>query len=394
METLNVEVSEYALDRFNDNVKKLNKKAVKAGFEPITVEFVSERMIDIKPFDGLLVSPKIKLMTYAVSGENLTKPLQIEGYTLIGKIDATQEFPIYTGSELPESHKDLLTKKSNELYCEHCNTKRRRNTYYVIKTPEDEVKTIGSTCIKLYTGIDKIDAILNMRNSIFDFFEDDYGYGSGSSADQYFSIKVILERAITVYIVDKAYMKSSEGPDSTASKTLRVFNMYNKEFDEYYEELKKDHSEFINRVIDYWSNIETGSNTYELNVLNIFKNGYVKFNQIGFIASAILPIIKEDQRKVENKNKLNEYYGNVGDKFKADPVSLTVVKILSFSNDFGYSYKVLFEDKEGRTFVWSTANEKGLEVGSKVTINGGSIKAHKEYNGIKQTMITRIKFFG
>lgn len=82
-----------------------------------------------------------------------------------------------------------------------------------------------------------------------------------------------------------------------------------------------------------------------------------------------------------------EYFGNVGDKVQ---LSLKLVKVGGYETQFGYTSVYTFEDSENHQFVWKTGCGIDSDRGSMVTIKG-SVKAHSEYRGIKQTELTRCK---
>lgn len=82
-----------------------------------------------------------------------------------------------------------------------------------------------------------------------------------------------------------------------------------------------------------------------------------------------------------------EYFGNVGDKIQ---LSLKLVKVGGYETQFGYTSVYTFEDSENHQFVWKTGCGIDADKGSIVTIKG-SVKAHSEYKGIKQTELTRCK---
>lgn len=82
-----------------------------------------------------------------------------------------------------------------------------------------------------------------------------------------------------------------------------------------------------------------------------------------------------------------EYFGSVGDKIQ---LSLKLVKVGGYETQFGYTSVYTFEDSENHQFVWKTGCGIDADKGSMVTIKG-SVKAHSEYKGIKQTELTRCK---
>lgn len=62
---------------------------------------------------------------------------------------------------------------------------------------------------------------------------------------------------------------------------------------------------------------------------------------------------------------------------------------------YGYQYIHLFEDEKGNVYKWKTnkglwLNNSVVELDSNLKIKG-TIKGHEEYNGTKQTELTRCK---
>lgn len=114
-------------------------------------------------------------------------------------------------------------------------------------------------------------------------------------------------------------------------------------------------------------------------VYNDFKRGYM--NQL--IADA-----EEAERKA--KAEKSSYFGNVGDK--VDGLEVTFKNEFFYETQFGGMCIYIFEDADGHQFKWSTSTgfSTSLEREAVITIKG-TIKEHSEYNGIKQTVLTRCK---
>ena len=83
----------------------------------------------------------------------------------------------------------------------------------------------------------------------------------------------------------------------------------------------------------------------------------------------------------------SEHIGTVGDKVNME---LTLTRTRYFDTQFGTTWVYTFEDEAGNVLVWKTANYLEQEDGSKLRVKG-TIKAHDEYNGVKQTVLTRCK---
>lgn len=99
-----------------------------------------------------------------------------------------------------------------------------------------------------------------------------------------------------------------------------------------------------------------------------------------------------DKEEAERKAKAEKssYFGNVGDK--VDGLEVTFKNEFFYETQFGGMCIYIFEDADGHQFKWNTSSGFGtsLEKEEVITIKG-TIKEHSEYNGIKQTVLTRCK---
>ena len=104
--------------------------------------------------------------------------------------------------------------------------------------------------------------------------------------------------------------------------------------------------------------------------------------------------IKNRKRTEENKYKEDAgYYGEVGEKVV---LNLTYINHAAWDNNFGYHSGVtilyIFKDAEGHIFTWKTSKWiNAIEDNITEFKITGTIKDHNEYNGQKQTVLTRCK---
>lgn len=82
-----------------------------------------------------------------------------------------------------------------------------------------------------------------------------------------------------------------------------------------------------------------------------------------------------------------EYFGNVGDKLELE---VKLVRRGAFTTDWGTTLVYTFADSESHQFVWKTGTSWDVSEGTKVTLRG-TIKAHSEYRGARQTELTRCR---
>lgn len=86
-----------------------------------------------------------------------------------------------------------------------------------------------------------------------------------------------------------------------------------------------------------------------------------------------------------------DYVGNEGDKIT---VNLTFVQYFTYTTCYSYhgelNFIYKFKDENGNIFVWKTGKGIDFEEGKVYTISG-TIKAHNEYKGEKQNVLSRCK---
>lgn len=104
--------------------------------------------------------------------------------------------------------------------------------------------------------------------------------------------------------------------------------------------------------------------------------------------------IQKTIKEIKNKNAPkteSRWIGSVGDKIELD---VKFKRSFSFETHFTYrgetNFIYKFADEEGNTVMWKTGKHLDLEENHDYKISG-TIKAHDEYKGDKQTVLTRCK---
>lgn len=122
----------------------------------------------------------------------------------------------------------------------------------------------------------------------------------------------------------------------------------------------------------------------------VAKRGNLFQSEAGIVASALPAWKKESGAGVK---KQGVHLGVVGQNLFV-PVKL--IRVGHFSGKFGDGCIYNMQDAEGNVIQWFT-NKTPVELcvgeGSEFTISG-SVKEHGEYNGVRQTVITRAKVIG
>jgi len=96
---------------------------------------------------------------------------------------------------------------------------------------------------------------------------------------------------------------------------------------------------------------------------------------------------REEERKSFNDSLAGGFFAEVGEKVNT---SVTLIKQGGFDGAYGYTHIYTFLSADKHVLVWFSTKDIDVEIGQIVNIRG-TVKGHKEYNGTKQTIITRCK---
>lgn len=300
---------------------------------------------------------------------------------------------------------------SNPCTCDYCKTNRKRSkTYLVVNRETGEWKQLGKECLKLFvTGID-VDAIATFESFIKEA-EDAANPGDEFFYNRRFKfVKVAdaLALACAVYR-ERGYLTTRDvvgNPNGFSNKNivqrklaqkygfdndfLNITNSVRSEIDEI--DLKIDSAiarEDVEVAVEMVSRFP--DDTYYNNLKVIVSNEYIPLNKLGLLVSIPKAIdrYEEEKKRQEEKERLateSNYIGSVGDKIEVDFVSGR--EVARCETQFGLLHIYEFKDASGNVIVWKSSSGKEIPESGKIS---GTVKAHEEYNGIKQTIILRAK---
>jgi len=84
----------------------------------------------------------------------------------------------------------------------------------------------------------------------------------------------------------------------------------------------------------------------------------------------------------------SEWISKEGDKIKS--LSVTLVGVHGYENQWGYSQVVTFNDEDQNKITWFTSVNIPFKIGESCKLSG-TVKKLDEYKGVKQTILTRCK---
>lgn len=391
--------------RINRITKKLTAYGKKWTFEVLgeSVEEVTVwdyRNIDNVPMWQFRPKKCGKIAVDVVSYTFEMERLQLGNYEVIAVLD----HKAIEGNEnlihvIKEGITVPLQYRTVKSICEHCHSDRERNKTVLLQDDTGNIKQVGTTCIKEYTGIDGLDIISayqDIHNIIIDNnnlnadFDRIGNYPKYKSTFDYLSICIEL-------INSEGYTKEPTNNRQTTKNAS--WDLLEKEY-----KASEQSKQLAHNVIDYFNNNTFDESQNFLNNIKLYlSQEYTKAS--GFIAYAYIAYQKqmeyEAKKQAEQSNKKSsEYIGKIGDKIQ---IELTLKKRIAYETNYTYyggtSYIYIFEDNKGNQYKWNSAkflekivNNEYIAINENDSLKlKGSIKALEEYKGTKQTVLTRCK---
>ena len=299
-----------------------------------------------------------------------------------------------TNIEIPKEYYTAVTT------CDHCNTNRaRKNTYIIQNVETGEFKQVGRTCMKDYTkglSAEAAAAWVSCFDSLMEFEAPDT-----SNSTFYHEVVEVLQIAISV--VDAfGYVKSKNdydeyNPNSTKNNVADYING-----DEEFIKLARKHDMAdpktniarAEEIID-WALEQEEDYGYMTNLLAVLRNEYCEFKHFGLLVSAVAAHKRaiEKAERLEKKRQEraaspSEYVGEVGKRITFEVK--TIYCVTSYETEWGTTCIYKMTDEHGNIFIWKTSKYLSHEEthGALMT---GTVKAHSEYSGERQTELTRCK---
>lgn len=381
-------IPEENLNWLEDEIEKLSRKAEKLGCSPISMEILSEEMVETETedADGYKVKGNaVKVFTVEVIGES---PM-LNGWKFVAKLEHLGGKNVVRGmEEVPEIY------RTADPNCDHCQTQRDRNNTYVVRKG-NEYKQVGSSCVADFTGHKNAQALAELAEMIVEFFasvgsqeyDPDRAYSS-----PYFSIRAYLA-FVAKNVREHGYISKSKARDDfTLSPTAEtaLTNMLNVGRYDWTYPIEKD-GELASAALD-WIRAHSleNLNDYMHNLITICEDDYMEIRHMGYVASLIATYKRTLEQEQEKKNsKPSNWIGEI--KKRQTFNNLTVLKVTPHDGFYGMTYITRFQDEDGNILVWFATNGTEYEIGDVVS-GKATVKNHDEYRGIKQTIINRCKF--
>ena len=390
-------IPEINMEAFESKIKRIEKKCKKHGND-----FLYE--VEDKIYETVIEEgSEYTVAYYRVNIEGLAK---VNGWKFVATIEHTPVGNVVRrfdqSVEIPQKYFKA------ECICEHCNTRRARNFTFLIYNEEQDVfKQVGRSCLQEYTNGLNAESVAAYESFIKELEDtDEYVAFSGyNSFKKYYNVVETVRIAYECYRVF-GYVPVSEYK-STRERVVEyskyIHNRLNSDLAEqvknewrlYDFNLEDDELDTLTEsAILHCKNQTEDDSEFMNNLKVIAENEYVSSADIGLLCCIPMTYERYLERKEENsklgkfRNAVSsEYVGSLKDKVEIDIEASRYVT--SFNNLYGTTFLYQFLNTDGNIFIWYSSNPvQNLDKVSKLK---GTVKEHSEYNGIKQTVLTRCK---
>lgn len=377
MELNTFSIPTFRKEDITKRLEKLVRKAQKYGNPDIQFEFGKTEVREVQTEYG---TRKIEYIDITVSGE----APRIAGWELVARIELLQgnENLVHTlpGQTLIGDY------RTHNGHCDHCNSLRRRNDVYVMSSDDQQI-AVGRSCLRDFLGTDDPNKIVRRAQ----FFEElraiedeDMLGGFGSSG--YFDLQSVLLIA-AAFIRRDGYVSKARQAETGYETTGQSVIMNLGGFTEYQLETTDEDRAWATKTIEMFRVTEPFGNDYMDNIRVLMKQDILHKRHIALVSSAVITA----QRKLAEKEQTREsnFVGDIKQRLKSLELSLDRIIPLG-SGMFGPSYLHLFKDSDDNVFSWITGNKIQSAEGSTVVVDA-TVKQHRVYNGVNQTVLTRAK---
>lgn len=384
-------------DKARKAIEKANKRAERYGLNGVAT-IIDERTteIDVHSDDNTVIGTRVQWEL-----EVEADPFENAEWELVAALDFVGEGAVVRC--LPGKNLDGVTRPDDRV-CEHCGTRRNRSKSYMVRHLDSgELKQVGSSCLLAYTGFDPKFALFasTFLDSIAEI-ADEQPEHSGSRTPIEFSIDAAIRMALAASNDGRKFVTASVAREqermSTADEVLfALLPPFGAERPadaarraELWADFHQVDDARVNEIIAYAETIE-GSGDYAQNMRAVFSAPGITFRHMGLAVSAIAAHNRHIDREIERAERPQPAAGfiaPVGERVR--DIAATVETIREFDTQYGVSSLLVLRAEDGHIIKWFASKPLNLNKGDQLTITG-TVKAHEQYQGVDQTVLTRCK---
>lgn len=391
----------YNLGALLEKVEKVAKRARKLGVGDVTITVAEREKVEVEgstvTADGVVLTREYAYVvltgdTPVLADWEFLATLQhlSEGENLVRRMPARGDAV------------DLTAYRSAAPVCDHCGFNRRRKDTYVVRNVKTgEVKQVGSDCLKDFVGGNdphraaKYAEYLMTLDDSLEEGEDDSGWNNGGGMSSNFTdvpTRAYLAHVAAMIRTNGWTARSAAGWDSRATADLAADNLWAmaKKGKDFIEPTEEDSARADAALL--WAREVLPErdklSEFDHNLALIAKQDYMPKRGDGILAYVVVAHARalEHEVKLAERKKRAADSTHFGEVKKRYDLTLTVEAIFENDGHYGTTWITKLRDADGNMFTWFGSYE--LERGGVYT-GKWTVKAHEEFRGELQTVITR-----
>ena len=386
------------MERLSKKMFRIQKKCQAYGCD-FRFEEVGEEFRELEDDNGCTYIARFVI----VEAEGIAV---VNGWRFIAKLEHTP-----TGNLINRACNIEVPKRyyTSPPICEHCNSRRTRKDTYIVRNDETgEFKQVGKSCLQDFTHGMSTEVVAQYIAAFDDLIQGAAPY-EGCRIEPYIETDEWL-RYVAETIRHFGYVKyvyeEEDNTGSTRERAARYYwmehggNFSNKMRKQLLSEMEtcgfdadSDGSKTGTAAALSWLAEQEESSDYMHNLKTACSLIYINSRHFGITASLFPSYNREKERKAarrerEQSAERSEWFGEVGQRVEIEVAEMRC--LTGWETQWGYTKIYQIVDTAGHIFTWKTSGW----VEDTVECIKGTIKAHNEYKGIKQTELTRCKCFG
>lgn len=298
-------------------------------------------------------------------------------YTLLARLehmDGGNVVTLYNGAEMRPEWASMPAR------CQHCGGAHGQKKTFILSDAHGNFVQVGSTCLHDFSGLDPqlVGILHDMRAALLleDVSARDF---SARPVDPVFNTVDALAHAVRVLRL-QGYVRSGEHGENRA--IIRDAMRANERASAVDVARAQDMAAYIANMDDA-SACAAGLSDVRALVLS----RYCAARHMGYVAFAPVAYARHIERENERAaaRSASEYIGSVGERVTLDIASADVITTIPGQYGVTTVYKLV--DVSGNVCIWFASGS--LPDGAQRV--KATIKGHNERDGVKQTMLTRVK---
>lgn len=388
----------------NENGYSSNAVAYNEKMGPLT-KFIEDGRVRYKKFFMVTLSGQVP---------------RLAGWSFVATLqhlwDAEKNVVINMLRTIPSFEGDLPVgyRSASAENCDHCRRAiRTRKETFIVLSDKGEWKQIGRSCTQDFLGGLDPHAVAKglelFLQAVGAAGEGEEGFGGGCYVSERYPLKQFLS-VVAMFVrkygwISRGRARENEDLHATADSVLDYLGPPPRDC-----RAAADHRKWVDENPVLEQDLLNGEkayayaredladkgdnrNDYEHNLYVACVQEGVDHRTAGISASLVPYYLREVERQAlkdteERMVGKSEFVGQVKDRLR---MKLKVIRLYTTDGGvYGPSHIHTMVDEKGNSIVWFSSNsENNLQPGAEVVVDA-TVKAHKEFRGVKQTTVVRL----